>query len=111
MLIKKLLTDNKVVRSRWTSIAARSLNTLLRASTLQSIQDADTFVNLVNQHPEFDAQMRYVAIPQDFPIADSDVMFDAKLMKRLVKLGMKMGADPMSWKKEALRPGASFEMK
>ena len=107
---QKLLTDTKVVRSRWTSIAARSLNTLLRASTLQSIQDADTFVNLVNQHPEFDAQMRYVAIPQDFPIADSDVMFDAKLMKRLVKLGMKMGADPMSWKKEALRPGASFEM-
>ena len=107
---QKLLTDTKVVRSRWTSIAARSLNTLLRASTLQSIQDADTFVNLVNQHPEFDAQMRYVAIPQDFPIADSDVMFDAELMKRLVKLGMKMGADPMSWKKEALRPGASFEM-
>ena len=107
---QKLLTDTKVVRSRWTSIAARSLNTLLRASTLQSIQDSETFVNLVNQHPEFDAQMRYVAIPQDFPIADSDVMFDAELMKRLVKLGMKMGADPMSWKKEALRPGASFEM-
>jgi hypothetical protein len=54
--------------------------------------------------------MRYVAIPQDFPIADSDVMFDAELMKRLVKLGMKMGADPKSWKKEALRPGASFEI-
>lgn len=107
---QKLLTDTKVVRSRWTSIAARSLNTLLRASTLQSIQDSETFVNLVNQHPEFDAQMRYVAIPQDFPIADSDVMFDAELMKRLVKLGMKMGADPMSWKKEALRPGASFEL-
>ncbi len=107
---QKLLTDTKVVRPRWTSIAARSLNTLLRASTLQSIQNSETFVNLINQRPEFDAQMRYVAIPQDFPIADSDVMFDAELMKRLVKLGMKMGADPMSWKKEALRPGASFEI-
>jgi hypothetical protein len=106
---QKLLTDTKVVRSSWTSIAARSLNTLLRASTLQSIQDTETFVNLVNKHPDFVAQMRYVAIPQDFPIADSDVMFDAEVMKRLVELGMKMGADPTSWKEEALRPGASFE--
>ncbi len=82
---QKLLTDTKVVRSRWTSVAARSLNTLLRASTLQSIQDAETFVNLINQRSEFDAQMRYVAIPQDFPIADSDEMFDAEIMKDLVK--------------------------
>ena len=106
---QKLLTDTKVVQSRWTSIAARSLNTLLRASTLQSIQDAETFVQLIDQRPEFDAQMRYVAIPQDFPIVDSDEMFDAELMKDLVKLGMKMGTDPANWKKEALRPGASFE--
>jgi hypothetical protein len=54
--------------------------------------------------------MRYVAIPQDFPIADSDEMFDTKIMKDLVKLGLKMGAEPKSWKKIALRPGASFEL-
>ncbi len=53
--------------------------------------------------------MRYIAIPQDFPIADSDAMFDAELMKKLVELGVKLGPDPMSWKIEARRPGASFE--
>ncbi len=105
---QKLLTDSKVVRSRWTSIASRSLNTLIRASTLQSIQDTETLVQLVDRQPEFDAEMRYVAIPQDFPIADSDEMFDAKTMQDLVKLGLQMGADPTSWKTEALRPGAPF---
>jgi len=107
---QKLLTDPKVVQSRWTSIAARSLNTLIRSSTLQSIQDAETYVRLINQRPEFDAEMRYVAIPQDFPIADSDEMFDAETMRSLVKLGMRMGADPASWKTDALRPGAPFEL-
>lgn len=108
---QKLLTDPKVVRSRWTSIAARSLNTLLRSSTLQSIQDADTFVQLINQRPEIDAEMRYVAIPQEYSIADSDEMFDAETMRGLVKLGLRMGADPGSWQTKALRPGAPFEIK
>ncbi len=107
---QKLLTDAKVVRSRWTSIASRSLNTLIRSSTLQSIQDAETFVQLIDKRAEFDAQLKYVAIPQDFPIADSDEMFDAKTMRDLVKLGLQMGADPMSWKTQALRPGAPFEL-
>ncbi len=105
---QKLLTDAKVVRSRWTSIASRSLNTLIRASTLQSIQDVETLVQLINRQSEFDEEMRYVAIPQDFPIADSDEIFDAKTMRDLVKLGQQMGADTTSWKTEALRPGAPF---
>ncbi len=107
---QKLLTDPKVVRTRWTSIAARSLNTLLRSSMLQSIQDAETFVGLLNSRDEFEAQMRYVAIPQDYPIEDSDEMFDVEIMRKLVVLGLKMGADPASWKSEALRPAAPFEL-
>lgn len=108
---QKLLTDPKVVRSRWTSIASRSLNTLLRSSTLQSIQDAETFVQIIDQRPEFDAEMRYVSIPQEYSIADSDEMFDVETMRDLVKLGLRMGADPESWKTKALRPGAPFEIK
>ncbi|MCF6210691.1 MAG: patatin-like phospholipase family protein [Gammaproteobacteria bacterium] len=107
---EKLLPDSKVVQSNWPSVAERSMKTLLNASILKSIQDADTFVNLINQRPEFDAQMKFVTIPQDFPIADSDVMFEPEIIKKLLKLGKKMGADPMSWKEEALRPGAPFEL-
>jgi len=106
---QKLLPDHEVVRSRWTSIAKRSLSVLLRASTLQAIQDTETYVRLINQLPEFDAQMRYVTIPQDYQIEDSDEMFDADIMRKLTALGRKMGADPTSWSATALRPGAPFE--
>ena len=108
---QKLLPDLKVVQSRWTSIGARSLSTLVRTSTLQSIFDAETYVRVINQRPEFDAQMRYVAIPQDYPIPDTDEMFDADTMRKLVKLGRKMGSDPTSWRTESLRPAAPFRIK
>jgi hypothetical protein len=105
---QKLVSDPKLTPFKWPSIASRSLNNLIRTSTLQSIQDMETYTKLIDQRPEFDAQIRYVAIPQDFPIANTDEMFDAKTMRALVKLGKKMGADPSSWRTEALRPGAPF---
>jgi len=105
---QKLLPDHKIVRSRWTEIAERSLSVILRASTLQTIQDTETYIRLINQLPEFDAEMRYVAIPQDYQIDDSDEMFDAEIMRKLANLGQKMGADPASWRTKALRPGAPF---
>ena len=105
---QKLRTDTQVVRARWTSIAARSLGILLRTSTLQSIQDGETYVALINQRPEFDAVLRYVAIPEDFEIPEGDGMFDSETMRALVELGRRMGSNPESWRTEALRPGAPF---
>lgn len=108
---QKLLPDPKLSQSRWTSIASRSLNTLLRTSTLQSIQDIETFIRLIDQKQNFDAKMRYVAIPQEYPIPETDNMFDAEKMRGLVELGRRMGADPTSWQTASLRPGAPFGMK
>ena len=107
---QKLLPDPALVRSRWTSFGARSLSTLVRTSTLQSIQDLSTYLQAINALPAFDTELRYVAIPQDFPIPDSDEMFDAETMRALVDLGRRMGADPESWRTEALRPGAPFQL-
>jgi hypothetical protein len=105
---QKLRSDPKVVSSRWTSIATRSLDILLRTSMLQSLQDGETYVALLDGRPELDAVLRYVAIPQDFEVTDSDQMFDARTMRALVELGRRMGANPRSWRTEALRPGAPF---
>ena len=105
---QKLLPDHELVSSRWTSIAGRSLNVLLRASTLQSIQDTETFIQMIDQVPEFDAEFRYVAIPQEFEIDDSDKMFDADVMRKLTALGRELGANPASWRTRALLPGAPF---
>ena len=105
---QKLLPDHELVSSRWTSIAGRSLSVLLRASTLQSIQDTETFIQMIDQVPEFDAEFRYVAIPQEFEIDDSDKMFDADVMRKLTALGREIGANPASWRTRALLPGAPF---
>ena len=105
---QKLRVDAQVVQSRWTSIASRSLGILLRTSTLQSIRDTETYLAFINQRPEFDAILRYVAIPQDFEIPDGDGVFDSETMRELVELGRQMGADPDSWRTEALRPGAPY---
>ncbi len=105
---QKLLPDKKVVGTRWTAVAQRSLGTLIRSSTLQSLQDMETYVQLIDQYSEINAEMRYVAIPQDFSVPDSDEMFDTYTMRKLLALGQEMGRKPTSWKSRALRPGAPF---
>lgn len=104
----KLVMDPKVVSPKWSSIATRSLVSLMRGSTLQTIQDIETFSHMINKRNDFDVQMRFVSIPQDYQIPESDNMFDSKIMKGLVDLGEQMGANPNSWKMKALRPGASI---
>ncbi len=108
--VHEYASDPEVVQPSWVSIAARSLSTLTRTSTLQSIQDADTYVGLINQLPGFDAEMRYVAIPQDYEFPETDEMFHAETMRDLADVGRRMGSDPGSWRTEALRPGAPFQL-
>ena len=107
---QKLLPDATVVRSGWTAIGARSLNTLMRTSTLQAVRDAETYVRAIDDHPSFEAEFRYVAIPAEFPVPDPDAVFDAPTMRALVELGRELGADPASWSTRALRPGAPFQL-
>jgi predicted acylesterase/phospholipase RssA len=104
----KLVMDPEVVSPRWSSIATRSLVSLMRGSTLQTLQDIETFSNMINKRNDFDVQMRFVSIPQSYKIPKSDNLFDSKIMKGLVDLGEQMGANANSWKTKALRPGASI---
>jgi len=68
----------------------------------------ETYVQLIDQYSEINAEMRYVAIPQDFSVPDSDEMFDTYTMRKLLALGQEMGSKPTSWKSRVLRPGAPF---
>ena len=105
---QKLLAAPELVKPTWTSLASRGLTTVLKASTLQSLQDSASFIKLLDAHPDFSAEMHYVAIPQDFKVKDSANMFEAETMRNLVKLGIEMGADINSWKPRVLPPGAPF---
>ena len=112
VIINQRLVPNPVlVQKSWNSIATRSLNTLLRTSMLQSLHDMDTVIRLINKNPKFDAKLYYVAVPQEYEIAQTKDLFDPDNMKSLADLGRRMGADPMSWRTESLRPGAPFEMR
>lgn len=107
---QKLLPEPKVVSPRWTSVATSSLDTLIKTSTLLSIQDADSYVRLINQKPYFDAKMYYVAIPQDYALKRGEGLFDAEVMRDLAELGRRLGANPDSWRSKALLPGAPIPL-
>ena len=112
IIINQRLVPNPVlVQKSWTSIATRSLATLLRTSMLQSLHDMETVIRLIDKSPQYDAKMYYVAIPQEYEISQTDDMFDPENMSSLADLGRRMGADPTSWRTESLRPGAPFELK
>ena len=102
----KLLLEPEITPPTWSEIAKRSLASLTKASTLQTLQDLDTYSQMINSRPEFDVQMFYVAIPQSYEVPDTDNMFDTKIMRNLADLGEKMGANPNIWQERAIRPGA-----
>lgn len=104
----KLVMDPEVVSPKWSAIATRSLVSLMRGSTLQTLQDIETFSHMINRRSDFDVQMRFVSIPQSYEIPESDNLFDSDVMQGLVELGEQMGANASSWETKALRPGASI---
>lgn len=107
----KLLLDPSMTPLRWPSVLERTLKTSIKSAALQNIQDAETFVRLINERPEFDAQLRYVSIPQSFAMRDTVEIFNPENIQNLIELGLKMGENPNSWKTHALRPGAPFKLK
>lgn len=102
----KLLMEPEITSPTWSSIAVKSLTALTRASTLQTLQDIETYTQMINSRPEFDVQMFYVAIPQGYEIPETENMFDTEKMRDLADLGEQMGANAESWRERAIRPGA-----
>lgn len=102
----KLLMEPEITSASWSTIAVRSLDSLMRASTLQTLQDIETYSQMINSRPEFEVQMLYVAIPQAYEIPETENLFDVQKMRDLADLGEQMGANPEIWKQRAVRPGA-----
>ena len=104
----KLLPDAQSYNPKFTRIAARSISTIVRTSTLQSIQDMATYIGAINAHPQFEAEFRYVAIPADVQLPQATDLFNLDAMRGLIDLGRTMGADPQSWLTRPLRVVAPF---
>lgn len=102
----KLLMEPEVTTPTWSAIATRSLFSLMQGSTLQTLQDIETFTQMMNRLPQLDVQMKYVAIPSEYPVIDSNDLFDKVKMNDLADLGLAMGSESSNWQTRVLRPGA-----
>jgi predicted acylesterase/phospholipase RssA len=93
-----LKLDAQVTRPRWTSIAGRSLQTMMRASLMASLREIQRLAYEARIILGADVEFRYVSIPDDAPRKKTHELFEHDYMVQLEELGLKMGADPSSWR-------------
>jgi hypothetical protein len=89
----------QVVQPSWVDIAGASVSEMVRSSTLTALRQLWDEAAAARAAMGVEIEVRYVAIPDDWRDPASDTgMFDRKTMDSLAKLGLKLGADPSSWK-------------
>lgn len=92
-------TAPKVVQPTWVSVAGASVELMIRSSTHTSLRQLADEAALIRSTTGAQIEVRYVDIPGSWKDPASDTgMFDKRTMDSLASLGIKMGADPSSWK-------------
>ena len=96
----KIKQEPAVTQPTWTSVAGRSLGTLMASEEIFALNLIKMMVHEAKVERGFDAEFHMVSIPPDTPPSTSKEMFDKDYMLGLEELGRTMGADPSSWTKE-----------
>lgn len=91
-------TGASIVQPTWMSITKASLATTIRSGTTIAMRHLATQVDLLNREG-VQTEFRYVAIPSDWRPPNEEP-FNKDVMKSLADLGLKMGADPASWRQD-----------
>ncbi len=94
----QLHTGAQIVQPTWLSITKASLATAIRSSTAVELRHLYSQSQAMNEKG-YDVEFRYVAIPPDW-IAPNGNTFDERVMRSLADLGLKMGRDPGSWRRD-----------
>jgi len=97
---QQLLPQPVVTQPRWMSVSGRSLATLASTGQLFALDLIKVVVQHAEQDRGIEAELHYVAIPEDAPKQATKEMFEKKYMLQLQELGRRMGADPSSWLKD-----------
>jgi len=87
----------QVVQPGWVDVAGAAVELMIRAGTHTALRQLADEAALIRATTGAEIEVRYVAIPDDFRGSESGI-FNKKTMDDLAKLGIKMGADPSSWK-------------
>lgn len=102
----KVGLEPTTVQPRWTSVAFRSLQTMLASSTQMGLRRMELGSYALDRQGKAKIEFRYVALRDDFPIPQTDNLFDRGLMNALLKEGRAVGENPRSW----LTPGEPIEV-
>ena len=91
------------LNSSWPEVAKRSLDVSVRSSTLSNLKALATSLELFRIAEGAEVEFRLMAIPDDWrpPVKGA---FKKENMNELAEMGVKMGADPASWRKTVPNP-------
>lgn len=95
----------ELARQGWTSVALRSASVLTRYSLRSTLRLTQLGTEAIGRDIGAPVEFRYISVPEnvEMPIP-TDRLFDREFMIELHQLGYRMGADPSSWRTEAIAP-------
>jgi hypothetical protein len=93
----QLVAPPEIISPTWTGVTRASVSTAIRSATNTALNHLATQLELFNSVGPGTADFHYVTIPEEWrpPVAGS---FQAETMSNLADLGLKMGANPASWR-------------
>jgi predicted patatin/cPLA2 family phospholipase len=95
----------ELAENRWTSVALRSASVLTRYSLRTTLRLMQIGAELMGRDIGAPVEFRYIAVPDDVELPEpKHRLFDREYMATLHELGRRLGADPDSWRTEAIAP-------
>lgn len=97
--------EAELAEQRWTTVAMRSASVLTRYSLRTTLRLMQLGTVLIGRDIGEPVEFRYIAVPDDVDLSEPmHRLFDQEFMIELYELGKRMGADPDSWRTEAISP-------
>lgn len=95
----------ELAEQSWTTVALRSASVLTRYSLRSTLRLMQNGAELMGRDIGTPVEFRYIAVPDDVELPEpQNRLFDQSFMYELYELGRRMGADPSSWRSEAIAP-------
>ena len=85
------------VGGHWLDIMGKSVEVMIRSSTVTALRYFAREIEAIRATEGADIELRYVSIPDDWR-PERQQLFYAPNMRSLAEIGLRMGADPGSWK-------------
>lgn len=95
----------ELAEQRWTTVALRSAAVLVRYSIRTTLRLMQNGAELMGRDIGTPVEFRYISVPDDVELQEPvNRLFDQDFMIELHELGRRMGANPNSWRTEAIAP-------